>query len=688
MIRKLLLPIILLLSFSATALIAQSVSHFADSLEQLLPEVQDPASQLQLLIEISRAHYDWEAYELSKQFAHRAIRLAQQINAPSSTLEQPLLILATTYYEQHNQDSCRLILPSILKLCSASGNTDCLIQYYNTMALMFDVSVHPDSSLFFYQKALSISEDDPLWQDLILSNMGVIFSSLNLTERARTYYKKAYRIALAVDDSYMQGLTLLNIGYTFINDKQLDSADYYLSGAYPAALASGYTDILADVHCYMGLSQLRAKNLSLADSFLHLADQAYTDIGLERHIAETLPYLAELYFEQGLVEKARTTALLSIDLNKGTESEIYLLDAFRTLSKIYRAAENYQLSDQYTQAYNDLQDTMQRQTLANQFSTLEMDYQLAKKEAQIQLITAQREGELRTQKLTFFSSIGLLFLLGTIIYLLFRQSKRRRYQNQWLETQVKERTAELNKANEELKNYLEEMTSFTHITSHDLKEPLRNISSFTSLLERRLGQQLSTEARDFMHQIKENAHQMHRLIEGILYYSTLDAKDNATAALESVDLLQLLSDIKRILATTIDEHQAILHYPDTLPIIESSPEALQVIIKNIVENGIKYNRSDQPEINIEYEAHPTEHHLIIRDNGIGVEPQYQQQIFQMFKRLHNQQEFTGTGMGLAICRKLLRRLGGDIELQSTEGEGSTFTVILPIKEKYPLAESD
>lgn len=223
------------------------------------------------------------------------------------------------------------------------------------------------------------------------------------------------------------------------------------------------------------------------------------------------------------------------------------------------------------------------------------------------------------------------------------------------------------------------MRTFTHITSHDLKEPLRNISSFTSLLERRLKALLNSETSEFMNQIKNNAYQMHRLIEGIHNYSTIDLKENLFTQLEEVDLQQLFEEIEKILATTIQERNAVINYDQDFPLINSAPDALQVIIKNLIENGIKYNRSEQPNIHISYRATPDKHHIIIKDNGIGIEHEYQQQIFKMFKRLHNQEEFKGTGMGLAICRKLLRRLNGDILLKSDTNKGASFIIILPIK---------
>ena len=687
MIKKSIVLIVSLLILSTFVINAQGVSLYIDSLEQSLPDERNPNARLQLFTDISQEYIYWESYEQGKYYAYEALALAQQIEAPPSNLEAPLLMLASAFYGQSNTDSLQMVLAKLFVLCTASGNKDCLIEYYNTQASLFDLSTHPDSSLFFYQKALKMSEGEPLWQDIILSNMGVIFSSLKLNDRARTYYQKSHDLALGADDIYTQGLSLMNISYTFIDEEQLDSANYYLAEAYAAATESGYGDLIAGVHCYMGLSNLKSQNLSAADSFLHLALNTYTQIGLEREIAETLPYIAQLYFEQGLYDKAKKTALKAIQAIQGTEDEIYLLEVFQVLADIYQIENNFQLSDQYARSHNILQDTIQQQTMLNQFSTLEMDYQLASKDAELKLITAQRAHDKKMQMFALIGTVSLVLLLAIVIYLLSQQSKRRRQQNRWLEKEVRSRTAELNKSNKSLKDYIEEMKSFTYITSHDLKEPLRNISSFTSLLELRLKSHLNEDAIVFMNQIKNNASQMHSLIEGILYYSTLETKENKKATLKDVDLNQLIENIKKILVTTIEEKKALIHCSSNLPIINSSPEALQVVIKNIIENGIKYNRCCQPEITVSHEIHPNEYHILIRDNGIDIEPQFQKQVFEMFKRLHNQNEFKGTGMGLAICRKLLHRLGGDISLQSKAGEGCLFTVVLPITAEQSTADS-
>ncbi|MEL7220658.1 MAG: ATP-binding protein [Bacteroidota bacterium] len=681
MVYKLPVLIVLFSIITSVTASAQAISAYADSLTQLISTLDDSVEKVQVLSNLSYEYIYWEKYEQGRNYAYQAVTLAQKINAPSSYLEESLLLLASTFYKKSETDSLNLLLDSILMLCTNSNNLYCLIEYYNTKASIYDISVHPDSSLFFYQKALELTNGDPYWEDLILSNIGVTFSGLKLQDRARYYYQQALEIAKSDDDIYMEALIFLNIAYSYIQEDQLDSTDYYLSNAFVKAKASAYKDIEASVHCYMGLSNLKRGQLDIADSFLNLSLNTYQALGLELDKGETLTYLAQLYFTKREYEKTEKFALEALEVNTKSGSKIDLLTTYKILAGLHRVKNNFELADQYMLSYQSLQDSLQQRTLENQFSSLEMEYQLGQKEAALKLLNTQRESERRTQQLVLLASLILLFSLSFIIYLLLKQSKRRRLQNQWLETQVKKRTTELNKSNEELKNYVEEMRTFTHITSHDLKEPLRNISSFTSLLERRLASDLSASNAEFMNQIKSNAQQMRRLIDGIHHYSTIDLKGHLFTLLEVVNLPQLLVGIEKILATTIQESNAIIHYDNELPSIQSSPEALQVITKNLIENGIKYNRSQQPTIHISYQSTSKEHHLIIQDNGIGIEPEYRQQVFEMFKRLHNQEEFKGTGMGLAICRKLVRRLGGDLFLESEIGKGSSFKITLPIHAK-------
>ena len=147
--------------------------------------------------------------------------------------------------------------------------------------------------------------------------------------------------------------------------------------------------------------------------------------------------------------------------------------------------------------------------------------------------------------------------------------------------------------------------------------------------------------------------------------------------MEEINLPRMVENIRTSLMALLQEKGGLITFTGDLNIVWSAPEILQLILKNIIENGLKYNRSEVPEVMVKTTATENNYEIAISDNGIGIAKEFQDQIFQMFKRLHTRQEFEGTGMGLAICKKIIRRLGGEISIESEGGKGSTFLVQLP-----------
>lgn len=248
------------------------------------------------------------------------------------------------------------------------------------------------------------------------------------------------------------------------------------------------------------------------------------------------------------------------------------------------------------------------------------------------------------------------------------------HKNEHLEDSVKVRTQDLVKSNDELKLKNEELERFAFIASHDLKEPVRNISSFLGLIQRRMGQEITEEVQEYFGFIQRNTLMMHHLISDVLEYSRVNSE---VIKLEAVDLVRIMDDVTFFLADVIDERQAALHYPRTLPTIQSKESFLFLILKNLVSNGIKYNNNERPEVKVDFSITGNMITLFVSDNGIGIAPEYHDQIFEMFKRLHNRMEYIGSGIGLAVCKRITTRLGGNIRLESNEGAGSTFIITIP-----------
>ena len=254
-------------------------------------------------------------------------------------------------------------------------------------------------------------------------------------------------------------------------------------------------------------------------------------------------------------------------------------------------------------------------------------------------------------------------------------------------TATKEAELKLQNKNKELEASNVELERFAYIASHDLKTPLRNVVSFLSLIERKIKKYDDKELVEFIQIANNSASQMYHLIQDVLEYSQINNYDKKK--LEVVDLNEIVLKTSQILQPIIEGKKCSI-FTDQLPIVMGDSIRLSQLFQNIVENGLKYNENSDPTVHISYQKNKEFHIFYIKDNGIGIKEDYQTRIFEMFKRLHTYNEYEGTGIGLAVCKKIVSSYQGDISLSSKEGSGSTFKISLKLEEikTRPEAHSD
>ena len=257
----------------------------------------------------------------------------------------------------------------------------------------------------------------------------------------------------------------------------------------------------------------------------------------------------------------------------------------------------------------------------------------------------------------------LIFSVATSIILVRKVLKENQKFNQVVSDQ-----------NEDLAQKNKQLEKFTYIASHDLKTPIRNITSFSRLIELDIERKQYYRLPEHLEFIKSSALQMAALVEDILQISTIEYADNEVRA--ENDLNEIAHHVSRALFSEFEAQNPQIIIAD-LPAYFCNASEMYLVFQNLIQNGLKYNRAQKPEVKV-WSEQQNGHLLIhVRDNGIGIESEYHEQVFEFFKRLHPSSDYEGTGLGLGLCRRIIESYDGRIRLQSNLGDGSTFTIELP-----------
>lgn len=271
-----------------------------------------------------------------------------------------------------------------------------------------------------------------------------------------------------------------------------------------------------------------------------------------------------------------------------------------------------------------------------------------------------KEGIAKSQRTIFliiFVSVLAFLPVAVASFIIKRDILRRKH----AEKAMAELTGELTRSNKELER-------FAHMASHDLQEPLRIVSNYTQLLAKRYKGRLDAEADEYMAYAVSGAHRMQQLIESLLNYSKVDMNGQEEAV---VDCETALKQAIGNLGPVIEKNGAAITH-DPLPKVVASESQITQLFQNLIDNAVKFRRDEAPRVHISAAKDKGEWVFGVKDNGIGIDPQYFERIFIIFQRLHSPADYPGIGMGLAVCKRIVERQGGRIWVASQPGIGSTF----------------
>ncbi|WP_449404957.1 sensor histidine kinase [Halopelagius longus] len=242
-----------------------------------------------------------------------------------------------------------------------------------------------------------------------------------------------------------------------------------------------------------------------------------------------------------------------------------------------------------------------------------------------------------------------------------------------VERTLRERERQLEELVEKLEESNERLEQFAYAASHDLQEPLRMVTSYLRLLEKRYEGALDEDGEEFLEYAVDGADRMREMIDGLLEYSRVDTRGDP---FEPTDLNDVLADVRTDLTVKIEETDARIE-SEELPRVRGDENQLRQLFQNLLDNALTYTAGDSPRVEITAERNDDEWTISLSDNGVGIDPDDTDRIFEVFQSLHTREEGGGTGIGLALCKRIVERHGGDIWVEPGSDGGTTFSVTLP-----------
>lgn len=642
-----------------------------ENLQAKLDSISDDREQIDILNQLS---YEFYQIDIEKTFfyAEQALKQANAI-VYQKGIAEALKYQAVGYTVQKNFRKALYTNEASLSIARQLDDTLLISQTLNNIGINYERLGLPKEAISNYLESLDYAKNvgDDRMRCFTYRNVGFLYDKLGTEEKAVEYFNKGAEVARNSDHHMIKYIPYLTAGNNNIRKGQYQEAIESLKTAYPLCTNNYSRAVVLNELAGVYKAQ---KNWPLALDQLKQAIAIIEKSGNQDHLEEAQLSLASILFQKGDYSQC-LNLLEQILAKKGKDNKYSFNDKtlYQLLAETQQQLQEHEKAARAYQQLAEIQDSLYDGNRLDLMFALEAKYKMNEKEQENAFLRAQQEQSeallAQRKKSTLYAILlaALISILALLIYQAYRVKQRF---NQNLRQQVKEQTQALQKTNDHLNASNIELERFAYIASHDLKEPLRNIASFSSLIERKLDDPAErTQIGEYLDFIKQNAYQMNQLIRDVLEYSRVESgrKDQP----KETNLAELIGQVKQSILTDIKEKNVRINLPVEEVNFSVVPSQLFLVFKNLISNGIKYNNKEEKIIDVSYLDQGSHHQFCIGDNGIGIAPQYQEQVFEMFKRLHSRQEYQGTGLGLAICKKIITNLGGDIWYESTDA-GSNF----------------
>lgn len=653
---------------------AKGDNAMRDSLKSILSQEIEVADRLSILNQL--------AEEFGREKPHECLKYAQEAEKLAKLngflLERGTAlnhIAKAEMFIGNNRESIKFA-EEARNMAKENGFEVVSAEAYHNLGLNYQMLGNYAESLMNYEKALDLNKglnrvDKQLHQ---LNNIAIVRRDLKDYDVALDYLKEAAILAEDRGNKRLLVYNKINIGYIYLDLKDYEKSLTYIKPNISACEELKDTLGLSIMKNILGQVYLGLEDYDAALKFSEDAVVLAESVPYKDGIINALHTSCEILYQKKDYANSIERGERALSLADSLTTTRYIEGTLTTLINSYKAIGDKDAALKYQTQLIKVKEKIFGVEQDRLVYKLDVDHRIEEQERENEGLKRKLELDdkiIQQQKYLnvlawCLASLFLLFCFG-----LYRSLQSRRVQGEKLELAVDQRTKELKHKNEDLIVVNNELQKMSYMTSHDLKQPLLNIETFTKLLDEKIDEK--DERKELTQFILSGTQELTYLIKSIIDYSSV----NQFFSREStrIDLNAILKKTKNSLKTQLEEKNMEV-VSSNLPLVTGNAELFEKLFVNLLKNAMKFNDKDNPKVEISFEERNEFYKFSFSDNGMGVPLEFQDSIFEMFKRLNNNNEFKGSGLGLTICKKIINLYGGKIWVESQEGQGTIFKFTL------------
>jgi signal transduction histidine kinase len=625
---------------------------------------------------IASAHWVLGNYDQALAFYQKQLRLNKELK-DSLGIAKTHNNMALVLQDQGNFEAAKTHHEESLAIKKVAKDTNGIAKSYNNLGIVYNRMGHFTKALEMFQQSLALRSKNSHQREIAntYNNIGNVYWEQKDYEQTLHYYNLGLEIFAELDDKKGLSEVTTNIGGAYLDLKNYHKALEFLHQSVDLNKQVGNKNGLAMSLFNLGMVAYAREDYPTTQDYLSQSLNLYQQLNNKLGLAETWHVLGMLALQEKDLSLAQQNCEKGYAIAQNIKTRSVVKDCLECLYEIAKAQKDFPRALAFHEEYLALNDTLFNIENAKKIGQLELKFQHEQEKAQIQqqLTESKLEAQLQQEKLkrtNYLTIAGLIGLMLLILYLLITRSNRQLKSKNKELYYAQKQTMEQNKA---LQAYIKSNTqleNFALTASHDLKAPIRSIINFSQLLQAALPDNSEDRLKEYLDMIIVSSRNMKQLIEDLLTYSKVNSTGINVVEVNPRNLLRsMLYDIQSV----INEKKAnveLLNFPEN---IRADKIKLKQVLQNLILNAVKFvDPNVQPMVSIECLEQDQNWLFSVKDNGIGIDQRYHQEIFDSFRRLHSKHQYEGSGLGLSVCKKVVEQHRGKIWLSSEPGHGTAF----------------